>query len=823
MAESSGEEFKFVILRKDDTSELWNTGLEVIFMLMGRGILYESGDTKVYTVARDDIFVINSFCLRRIELEEGALAIALRIEPRFLSAISPETASVPINCRSFLHGRDGQQVFDVIRRDFARAFEVYYKTEGIRSVYLRSRIAVLLEDFNRYFLDREAQVRNESGRERLRPAINYIQENFRENITLEDLAQKTWLSKNYISHSFQKYIGVSFYSYLTVVRVMHGAMLLESSKTVTDIAYECGFASANAMIRAFKQYRGITPGEYRKKLLKRQSLPDGALQAEMGFSNVFASLFKYLDGSEDMQEKRQPKLTEIQADVKKGGRAQENHWRVLINAGYARDVLNGTLQKQIKKVQENIGFEYIRVKGFLDDDMAFYVPDMLGQVRPNYTYMDEVIDFILSVNAKPWIELGHMPGAAAVVKKTLSLRNMSLSASLDISLWESLISGVMEHFLARYGEREISRWVLGPWVTPTYGPIGGFSFDEYTSHYITAYKMIRRFFPHIKICGGGCEYNNTLFVPFLEMCRKNNCMPDIVTIRSFAAISPGEEKNGLKLIGNNECFYLAVSGDEQYLTHGAAEARRLMEQHGAGQCFLAAEEWSNNIWQRDLCNDTCYKSAYIFKSVIENGEAYDGLGYFAIGDQMDEVPPTPELFHGGFGLFTKNGLAKSAFRAMELLVRMGQRNLAQTEGCLITDTSDEIQIFLYNYVHYDILYRYRHTVNISPTDRYNVFNDDRDHTFNIVLQGLMPGQHRITTYGISPEDGSVYDAWIHMGAPKQLSHYEEKYLKRMSWPGYFVEEKAVDGDLNLQLTLKPHEVVLLTILKEGEPIENCKK
>ena len=32
---------------------------------------------------------------------------------------------------------------------------------------------------------------------------------------------------------------------------------------------------------------------------------------------------------------------------------------------------------------------------------------------------------------------------------------------------------------------------------------------------------------------------------------------------------------------------------------------------------LIVEEWSNNIWQRDLCNDTCYKSAYLFKNILE--------------------------------------------------------------------------------------------------------------------------------------------------------------------------------------------------------------
>lgn len=61
-------------------------------------------------------------------------------------------------------------------------------------------------------------------------------------------------------------MGVSFTGYLTQVRLFHAALLLQGEGTVTEIAYESGFSSASALIDAFKQYRGITPGQYRRNL-----------------------------------------------------------------------------------------------------------------------------------------------------------------------------------------------------------------------------------------------------------------------------------------------------------------------------------------------------------------------------------------------------------------------------------------------------------------------------------------------------------------------------------------------------------------------------
>ena len=62
--------------------------------------------------------------------------------------------------------------------------------------------------------------------------------------------------------------------------------------------------------------------------------------------------------------------------------------------------------------------------------------------------------------------------------------------------------------------------------------------------------------------------------------------------------------------------------------------------------------WSYIILRRYLCNDTCYKSAYLVKSIMENDDSYYGLVYFSISDQLDEIAPAAEAFHGGFGLFT---------------------------------------------------------------------------------------------------------------------------------------------------------------------------
>ena len=53
------------------------------------------------------------------------------------------------------------------------------------------------------------------------------------------------------------------------------------------------------------------------------------------------------------------------------------------------------------------------------------------------------------------------------------------------------------------------------------------------------------------------------------------------------------------------------------------------------------------------------------------------MGYIALNDRLDEVPPSADTFHGGFGLFTQDDIPKSACLAMELLAQMGANSCSR--------------------------------------------------------------------------------------------------------------------------------------------------
>ena len=98
---------------------------------------------------------------------------------------------------------------------------------------------------------------------------NYINEHFREPLTLGQLAQTLGMSKYHLSHLFSEKIGQNFLSYLSSIRLSYAcSRLAESDSSITDIAEEAGFESQSTFFRVFKNHLGITPLQYRQNARK---------------------------------------------------------------------------------------------------------------------------------------------------------------------------------------------------------------------------------------------------------------------------------------------------------------------------------------------------------------------------------------------------------------------------------------------------------------------------------------------------------------------------------------------------------------------------
>lgn len=101
--------------------------------------------------------------------------------------------------------------------------------------------------------------------ELLHKTLMYIQENFTNNITLKSVSSDLGYSYNYLSKAIKNMLGISFVEFLNENRINYSLYLLKNtSYTITDISYACGYSSIRSFNRNFFNIMNISPSEYRK-------------------------------------------------------------------------------------------------------------------------------------------------------------------------------------------------------------------------------------------------------------------------------------------------------------------------------------------------------------------------------------------------------------------------------------------------------------------------------------------------------------------------------------------------------------------------------
>ena len=94
--------------------------------------------------------------------------------------------------------------------------------------------------------------------------IDFIGNNFSEQLTLDYVASHLNISSIHLSHIFSTQLRMNFRTYINAIRINYAQNLLRSSDmSITDICYLCGFNNQKTFNGAFKKICGITPREYR--------------------------------------------------------------------------------------------------------------------------------------------------------------------------------------------------------------------------------------------------------------------------------------------------------------------------------------------------------------------------------------------------------------------------------------------------------------------------------------------------------------------------------------------------------------------------------
>ena len=99
------------------------------------------------------------------------------------------------------------------------------------------------------------------------PVLRLIETHYMEDLTAEKLCQQVYVSPQYLSRLFVRYLGCSVYEYLTNYRITKAKelLLMRRDRKIQEIAHDVGYTDSSHFIVMFKKLTGMTPAQFRRQ------------------------------------------------------------------------------------------------------------------------------------------------------------------------------------------------------------------------------------------------------------------------------------------------------------------------------------------------------------------------------------------------------------------------------------------------------------------------------------------------------------------------------------------------------------------------------
>ncbi len=211
---------------------------------------------EIHSTGPEPLVLLN--CMFGLEL----LLTQPTIEQRSIvySLLQPSTSEPYV-----LHLNEGQRTS--AEALFLSLLQEYESAHKYRQTMVRLKLLEFIIQLDRFRT--EDAVRSKPSKtlvsDTAQQLLLYVHQNFREELTLEQLCKHFHVSRTYLCALLRETTGKTFVELLHEVRIRHAcSLLLSSDLTIEDITAETGFQSTNTLYRVFKKIKGMTPTKYRE-------------------------------------------------------------------------------------------------------------------------------------------------------------------------------------------------------------------------------------------------------------------------------------------------------------------------------------------------------------------------------------------------------------------------------------------------------------------------------------------------------------------------------------------------------------------------------
>lgn len=251
-----------------DFEDHWHTALEIIMPVEGTYTAHILSST--YVLEAGDIFIIPAGTVHSLTAPATGERLIFTFELNILSQLPGYNYVQSLLSQPMLinYSTDPEYYAEEVKNILALA-DHYWSSSVTKEMNIYASLLSFFAKIGEKNIGTmpaspSSNMKNSSVVNQLAIVLDYIENHYSENVTLEQAAQLAGFSKFYFTRLFKEYTNHTFYEYLTEKRIRAAEqMLLVPKFPVTEVSIQAGFSSLSSFNRTFKRNKGCSPTEYR--------------------------------------------------------------------------------------------------------------------------------------------------------------------------------------------------------------------------------------------------------------------------------------------------------------------------------------------------------------------------------------------------------------------------------------------------------------------------------------------------------------------------------------------------------------------------------
>lgn len=754
-----------------------NKGIQFILVMSGE--LKIETSSRFYHLYENDLLVLNRNQVYQVQGIEKNSVMIVSISDSFMDHHYADYRNQRFDVFSREIDLGREEMILAIRKLLANMMISYYRQDECYRIEMKSYICQMLLLLIRNFKEEGSAIQKiDNGDRRLMQIIHYMESNYEQMITLEEVAKKFFLSTSYLSRYFKQKMGMGFSRYLMNIRLKHSMKeLLYTTDSISQIAMNNGFPNTKSFSSYFKEVHGMTPHVYRdshqvEKEDSLQSYSKADVSNLIQSAEIIAKLSSMNLEDQHSNSPTETKYEKLPITLSDYEPMKVNDPDHILIIGEIVELLKADVRTQIIDVKKDLQVKYIGVRHPISNTAIppeVETDEAIPTTSPYFT-IDRALEFLKEHDLSLFIRADY------------------LDISREEEQYFTKLTQFIRHCLQLYGESFVNHWhvmLYEPYYT-------GVEAKELQRIYVKLHHALKTLHPSIQV---------GVYMPFSFRKEKTSKHHEWQLENGELIDFIGYNANQNEVIDFKEIAEMKVDLVKDYIKEKTNKLKLYLKKNQLEKP-LHLVAWNTLSGNTRYTNGTFFRGALLLKNVLDISNDVTSvalwintLAHEKAGKDLHYRMDAVELFHYLRG-------KRPAYFALMFLKRLDGEIVAQDKDYVMTRNERGYQLILMN------------TTIINPyLSIEETFLQKLNKEVHVTISGIPKGEYQIRKHVFDKNNGALYTKWWDLNSKYGLDAEIIDYIINSSRPSLEIFDESIEDNWSFYTYLTSNAIHFFDIRK----------